>query len=182
MSNHWPWAAAGVRRDPVARRQAAAKRRLQETRLAAARERNDEIAHRKWRAGLVVPHNITIALDAQGLVGPEVDAACRAEEPEVDLWEAGRLYPRWDQLQALAELTGKIPRWFTEPHRGVPVDMTSLRFHLPPSQVRALETPPVLRYPDEVVARCPGTDLADVPRLSSRVAEVARDQLSLFDV
>ena len=37
-----------------------------------------------------------------GHFGPEVDAACLAEEPAVDRWEAGIEYPSWEQTVALA--------------------------------------------------------------------------------
>lgn len=37
-----------------------------------------------------------------GHFGPEVDAACLAEEPAVDRWEVGVEYPSWEQTVALA--------------------------------------------------------------------------------
>lgn len=37
-----------------------------------------------------------------GHFGPKVDAACLAEEPAVDRWEAGVEYPSWEQTVALA--------------------------------------------------------------------------------
>jgi hypothetical protein len=42
------------------------------------------------------------------LEGPEVDIACGAKEPDVDRWEEGELYPTWEQLVLLAELTGHL--------------------------------------------------------------------------
>lgn len=54
---------------------------------------------------LLNPRRITLALDLRGLHGPQVDIACRAREPEVDLWESGLAQPDWEQLLALAELT-----------------------------------------------------------------------------
>lgn len=62
--------------------------------------------HREWwAAGKLVPARITLALDLRGLYGPEVDTACGAREPDVDRWEEGVLYPTWEQLLKLAELT-----------------------------------------------------------------------------
>jgi transcriptional regulator with XRE-family HTH domain len=57
---------------------------------------------------------ITMWLDYRRLDGPEVDAACGVAEPTVDLWEAGRVYPTWEQLTALAKLC-QVAVWkFTE--------------------------------------------------------------------
>jgi hypothetical protein len=91
----------------------------------------DQEARRRYDAGLVVPHFITVALDIQGLYGPEVDEACGAHEPEVDLWESGELYPSWSQLCALAELTGYPVAFFVRPaEEHVDVEWTSARFHV----------------------------------------------------
>lgn len=57
-----------------------------------------------WRDGKLVPWYITYHLDSGNHYGPQVDIACHTEEPAVDLWEVGRLYPRWDQTVALARL------------------------------------------------------------------------------
>lgn len=158
---HWPWTRAGVRRDPAKRAEILARYRRRHEEAAEQRKHHLRVAHRKWRAGLVVPYNITLALNAKNLHGPEVDHACNAEEPEVDLWEAAKLYPRWDQLLALANLTAKTPRWFTETHEPLDIWETSMRFHIPLNQLhhltaRRAQAP--LRYPDSVVAQCPGTD------------------------
>ncbi len=69
-----------------------------------------------YRAGRVLaqPDRITCALDLHGLEGPDVDRQCLAAEPAVDEWEAGRAAPSWEQLLALAELTGFSPLFFTE--------------------------------------------------------------------
>jgi hypothetical protein len=69
-----------------------------------------------YRAGRAVayPGRITFALDYHGLEGPSVDAACLAEEPAVDQWEAGEGAPTWEQLVALAELTGYPVPFFTK--------------------------------------------------------------------
>ena len=57
-----------------------------------------------WRDGKLVPLFITALLDLGHHVGPDVDVACKAEEPAVDCWEAGMLYPSWEQAVALAKL------------------------------------------------------------------------------
>lgn len=57
-----------------------------------------------WESGALVPWFITHLLNEGRHVGPEVDIACHAEEPAVDLWEAGALYPSWGQTVALARL------------------------------------------------------------------------------
>lgn len=66
-----------------------------------------------WREGLVSPRAITAALDMRALYGPEVDEACGVQEPAVDQWEAGQLYPSWEQLEALSRLTEFPVRFFT---------------------------------------------------------------------
>jgi len=94
-------------------------------RRRAARANQDRAAHavmlaearRGWERGLVRPWYITNALDAKGLDGPDVDHACGVEEPTVDLWEAGEIYPTFKQLCALADLTGMLPSWFVTEHR-----------------------------------------------------------------
>ncbi|HXH77144.1 hypothetical protein [Nocardioides sp.] len=72
---------------------------------------------RRYRDGecTVYPNRITIALDAGGHEGPEVDAACLAAEPAVDQWEAGQAVPTWEQLVALSELTGVAVEFFLDP-------------------------------------------------------------------
>lgn len=80
---------------------------------------HEQAAYRAWCAGKVIPHRITSALDEQELYGPEVDRACGVEEPAVDQWEAGTLYPTWEQLQALARLVNRPVHLFTmEPNLG----------------------------------------------------------------
>lgn len=73
-------------------------------------------AFEAWRDGLVSPWAITAALDMRALYGPEVDHACGVEEPAVDQWEAGQLYPSWEQLQALSRLTCFTVDYFTRVH------------------------------------------------------------------
>jgi hypothetical protein len=67
------------------------------------------------RTGKIVPARITIALDLRGLEGPEVDIACGAQEPAVDLWELGLEVPTREQLAKLAKLTGFDVAYFYQP-------------------------------------------------------------------
>lgn len=60
----------------------------------------------QWQAGDLQPRRLTMALDAVHAEGTWVDVACGAEEPEVTLWEAGQLYPSWENTVRLAALTG----------------------------------------------------------------------------
>lgn len=112
------WGKAGQRLTPeqVAERE---RQRQEASRRAAAIsrpqvEKREADARRAWEAGLVRPDMLTLWLDYRGLDGPGVDAACGVREPTVDLWEAGRVYPSWEQLLALAKLC-QVPVWkFTE--------------------------------------------------------------------
>jgi hypothetical protein len=58
---------------------------------------------------------ITRALDAVGANGPAVDVALGGKEPMVDLWEAGRLVPTPEQLEALCCYTGRDLSYFYQP-------------------------------------------------------------------
>lgn len=120
------WGKAGQRLTAEEAR-AADARAAQRRETATLFEQRD---YRQWAAGEVVPARITIALDSHGLDGPEVDEQCGAHEPDVDMWEAGLLYPTWDQLRLLAELTGCTPGFFMD-FRGESLTMgdTSMRFH-----------------------------------------------------
>lgn len=143
------WGRAGVRlseTEETARDTAGAARRAARERHQAERR---EIARAKWAEGLVCPALITVALDAAGLEGPEVDRACGGEEPMVDLWEEGRLYPTFPQLCSLAELTGKTPEYFTRRHLvgQSPWGWTSLRFHVADPEVLDLG-PRIERFSD----------------------------------
>ena len=51
------------------------------------------------------PRMITAALNALRAFGPDVDRVLGGREPMVDEWEAGRLVPTAEQLDALAKLT-----------------------------------------------------------------------------
>jgi hypothetical protein len=119
-------------------------------------ERSLAEAKRMWQAGLVRPAAISFALDAKGLYGPEVDTACLAAEPDVDMWERGALYPTWEQLVALAELTGNTPRFFCMWDNPVPFEATTLRFHVP-----EFDAPPLVwEFPPDVVAATVGRAVA----------------------
>lgn len=81
--------------------------------LSFAAASQNQAAKRDWESGLIAPYLITTALDMCKLHGPEVDEACGVEEPTVDWWENGLVYPTWEQLCALAQLTGFPPQFFS---------------------------------------------------------------------
>ena len=103
----------------------------------------------KWARGELVPHRITLLLDARGLYGPDVDLACGAVEPAIDEWEAGTRYPTWPQLVALARLVDALPGFFfrdVSPITG-PIFICSRTrskssIYFPPT--------PITRYPPDV--------------------------------
>lgn len=71
----------------------------------------------QWQGGGLRPTAITLAFDPYAhagrggtvastvFLGEWVDVACGAQEPAVDRWEQGLLYPTWEQLCKLAVLT-----------------------------------------------------------------------------
>lgn len=81
--------------------------------LSYAAAVQNQAARADWEAGLIAPYLITTALNMCALHGPEVDEACGVQEPTVDLWESGLVYPTWEQLCALAQLTGFAPAFFS---------------------------------------------------------------------
>ncbi len=111
-----------------------------------------EAAHEAWKRGQVIPHRITTALDIRALYGPEVDRACGVEEPAVDEWEEGVRYPTWEQLLALADLTGYPVKFFTTMLPGAPVRVsdTTLAFHMPKRQ-RLEDHEPVLAFTADAI-------------------------------
>lgn len=119
------------------------------------RERGSDrlTVYQDWQHGRVVPHRITMALDLHGHHGPEVDAACGVEEPAVDMWEAGTLYPSWEQLQALAVICPQVLlAYFVLPLIDPLPLATSLRFHRVGGRATDQREPPAVRcYPPEVV-------------------------------
>jgi transcriptional regulator with XRE-family HTH domain len=145
---HWGKAGVPLTADEIeaarrARAVAANKERI-------AHERAMQKARSDWAAGRVVPWLITIALDADGLDGPEVDEACGVPEPGVDMWEAGTLYPSFEQLCALAKLTGKSPGYFMNRPGvvGIKPSDTTLRFHMSMDG----EMEPVMAFTPEAIA------------------------------
>lgn len=96
-----------------ARELAAAQADDQRRRYSAAVSMQE--TERLLREGRPVPARITMALDLRGLDGPEVDTACGAAEPAVDLWECGVEVPTADQVRLLAALTGFPVRYFYMP-------------------------------------------------------------------
>lgn len=149
MTDQPKWGKAGRRLDPKEAERRRTTILARKYRDAASHERDLARARSNWAAGLVVPWRITIALDAKSLYGPEVDEACDAQEPDVDRWEAGYLYPTWEQLLLLAELTRCTARFFTmHDVQPLPAAATSLRFHVPPKDLPTYE--PVLRFPEHV--------------------------------
>lgn len=129
MTDRRRWGKAGVPlTDAEARRNDHRLARAQHTRVAWQQE-----DRRRYDAGLLVPYRITLALDAMGLDGPEVDEACGAAEPDVDRWEAGELYPTWQQLQLLSKLTGFAVKAFFLPAPEKPM-WTTLEYHMPNSE------------------------------------------------
>lgn len=74
-----------------------------------------QAAQRLIATGRPVPARITTALDACGLEGPEVDTACGAAEPDVDMWECGLAVPTAEQVRLLAKLTGFPVHYFYLP-------------------------------------------------------------------
>lgn len=131
-----------------------AEERLTASQQRQRHEQDDEHCrqaenYQRWRHGQVVPHRITTALDLRSLQGPEVDRQCHAREPEVDEWERGQRYPRWDQLLALAELTEFPPGFFFLPIEPIPYEATSLGCRrsggfTPPTREPVLEYDPAV--------------------------------------
>lgn len=115
-------------------------------------------AYAAWRRGEVNPSALTMALDSRGLYGPQVDIACGVREPAVDQWEAGTLYPSWEQLQSLAALTGYPVQFFVTkreapPGRGFMCIRGGRGKGCHPLQGNGEAV-----FDVSVVARCPGTD------------------------
>lgn len=135
------WGKAGVRLTPA---EAAANDRHRAERAYWKRKR-DQDAYDLWRQGKLVPHRITAALDLRELYGPEVDEACGAKEPDVDMWEAGTLYPTWEQFLALAKLTNFPAAFFFKDIDGPLAGDTSLRWHRLGGQTADYRQPPLVR-------------------------------------
>lgn len=150
MTDQPKWGKAGQRSPEAARRRSRARGwHHQEMEQQQAK---DEQARQKWLMGLVVPAHITMALDGADLHGQQVDWACGVQEPAVDNWEAGRLYPTWEQILRLAELTGRRPSYFMAPvHDITSLYDTSMRFHLSFAERHPMPALPVHRFTYEAL-------------------------------
>lgn len=161
------WGKAGQRLTEAEARRRRAHRARNRAEAEAARNNACE----QWAAGKLVPAKITNALDWCGLYGPEVDEAVHAREPDVDNWEAGLLYPRWDQVEALSALTGFPVSFFVKPVR-LSWMQTSMIYHLKPGQ--QAQKNPVLSFNQYAIdARMRGEPSPVVPQFHG--------QLDLFD-
>lgn len=177
-AGRWRWGKAGQRLDEAAAEERRRARLAEANRARAHREVDDRRARELYEAGQLAPWRITMSLDSKELYGPEVDAACGAREPDVDLWEAGELYPTWEQVLKLAELCGCTPRFLMhDPSDAGRIDWngTTLRFHDPNHTVNLVErfTPAAIR------ARLWPRPDDEPPELVARYAP--GDQVALFD-
>jgi hypothetical protein len=107
------------RAQPGARALAAEQAAAQRDGYTAALTRQEN--ERLLATGRIVPARITIALDLNELEGPEVDTACGAAEPDVDMWEMGLAVPTPQQVAKLAELTGFPAAYFYRPIKPGPL-------------------------------------------------------------
>lgn len=160
------WGKAGVRltdreAEELDRRNARHAREFQQACEAAETGARDN-----WARGMLRPCTITRALDACRLYGPEVDEACGVEEPAVDMWEAGQLYPSWDELKALARLTLRPVHYLLVDRGHLPFEATSMRFHLKAGEEPP--APPVLCFTPEAIQAATGTSRCPYCRLSAR--------------
>lgn len=97
------------------------RRSTAEQQLRYARALTRQQKERMLREQRPVPARITLALDAGGHEGPQVDTACGATEPAVDLWECGVEVPTPDQIRLLATLTGFPVGFFFLPIAAGPI-------------------------------------------------------------
>lgn len=153
------WGKAGVRLTDQEAAQSARNAVANRNRRAIRQDAELRIAYRLWRAGEVKPYMITRCLDLHGLDGPEVDTACGAQEPDVDLWEAGKLYPTWRQLRFLADLCMTTPRFLCMAREVLTVENTSLRFH----GHNAPTPPPVWAFETQAVQATVGNAPFEMP-------------------
>lgn len=115
------------------------------------REKAFADARRAWEAGQLQPWRITHAL--ADMSGPEVDRACGVAEPTVDHWELGIVYPTWQQLEALAELTGYPVAFFCQTTPPLLASETTLRFHLRPWEIDAGDEEASRRFTPDAIER-----------------------------
>lgn len=151
------WLKAGVRADPDEREKARCKHLRERNEHERCQAANEPRARRQWELGRMVPAKITHALNRRKLFGPEVDAACGAEEPDVDLWETGEKYPTWEQVEALAKLTDFQPIFFFNPTTHIDIRDTSLWLHMNHTERSGFDhSPPVITFLPEAIAKTLG--------------------------
>lgn len=177
-NGRWKWGRNGHRLDD-GERESRHRSRVAAANRQAIRSAGDVArAEALYRGGHLSPWRITAALDAKGLWGPEVDIACGAAEPDVDLWEAGVLYPTWEQVQALAKLCGCTARFLMDDARDgskIRWAQTSLRFH------QAVAEPDLVEKftPEAIRARLRPRPDEPEPEVTARYQP--GDQVALFD-
>jgi hypothetical protein len=148
--SQWRWGKAGQRlteREQEQHRKRALRGRAEGERW---KQIHRDEGYRLWSAGKLSPAKITVVLDAMGLYGPDVDEALGAHEPDVDHWEAGILYPTWEQTLALSELTGRAVRYFCGD--SIPYAASSMRFHMPVGEAERLDAALVCSFTQEALA------------------------------
>lgn len=146
MTTRWGKAGQRLTEQEIAERNRAIV--AERNRRKAGDEAREARDYKLWAAGLLKPWRITLKLDSLNLYGPEVDIACGTQEPDVDLWEAGKLYPTWEQTKLLAKLVGCTPGFLCGSGEPMRVSETTLRFH----GYEDRREPMVWSYPPEVVA------------------------------
>jgi len=118
----------------------------------AVRAATEADGRRLWAGGQLRPGRITDALDYRNLFGPEVDEACGVEEPTVDHWELGIVYPTWQQVLALSKLTGFGPAYFALGSDPIPASSTSMRYHFPAAEIAATDAAVMRQFLPEAIA------------------------------
>jgi len=143
------WGRAGQRLTPVeAEERDRVRAAIRNKRAAGVATRLSE-AKQEWAGGQMQPHSITIALDRAEQHGPKVDIALGVMEPTVDWWEAGIVYPRWQDVLNLAELCKVVPSILTCRHMWIDPRLTTLVYHVRDEHLRP---PLVLAFTPQAVA------------------------------
>ena len=107
-----------------------------------------------WAGGKLIPAAISMRIEMHLIShpehdGPAFDPLVLAAEPEVDHWEAGILYPTWEQTVALCELTGTIVNGLCD--APLPIRSTSLWLHMTQGE-RDSWVPPVMSFTQQALA------------------------------
>lgn len=123
------WGRAGQRLTPVEAEGRDRVRAATHNKRAAADAARLAEAKREWAGGQMQPHSITIALDRAEQHGPKVDIALGVMEPTVDWWEAGIVYPRWQDVLNLAKLCKVVPSILTCRHTWIDARLTTWAYH-----------------------------------------------------